>query len=82
MQHEGPINQADPAIFDTPVLQDSFQCATGGQNIRDLLTTIIDQIDARCHGADDLARNAEIVLAEVLNNIEEHGYAGRAGGQI
>lgn len=36
----------------------------------------IDSVNA----CSDLANRAEIVLAEVLNNITEHGYAGQEGG--
>ena len=32
-----------------------------------------------CHLSDDVRGSAEIVLAEVLNNIVEHAYAGHAG---
>lgn len=82
MQHDGSINQATQAFTNQSALKCSFQCSTGGENIRDLLSKVMEAIKDECPNSRNLLRNTEIVLAEVLNNIEEHGYRGIRNGQI
>lgn len=56
-----------------------FTCQTGLDGIRTVLGKINDLI---LETGSDLKANCELVLAEVLNNIEEHSYAGQDGCKI
>ena len=54
------------------------RCTIGGAGPRALLAALMEDLDRIGMTARAL-RDAEIVLAEVLNNIAEHAYAGRGG---
>ena len=47
--------------------------------MRDLLAEIKSLLDRHDGISADLKSSCELVLAEVLNNIEEHSYAGAPG---
>ncbi len=82
MQHEGSITPEKRDQPETLHQSYSFRCKTGGDGIRKLLANVTRTIDANHPRAEQLSHNTQIVLAEALNNIEEHGYRGIAGGQI
>lgn len=46
--------------------------------VRDALETLIDYVQP-LHLSEDLVATIQIVLAEVLNNVCEHAYAGQGG---
>jgi serine/threonine-protein kinase RsbW len=54
------------------------RCTIGGAGPRALLAALMDDL-GRIGVTARALRDAEIVLAEVLNNIVEHAYAGRGG---
>lgn len=56
----------------------SLRLASDPQAVRDALRHLLDAPPLSVM-SDDLRGSAEIVLAEVLNNIVEHAYAGSAG---
>lgn len=59
----------------------SLHFPAGEQRVRDILCRLSDLLQRRgC--APVLVEDAIIVLAEVLNNVEEHAYAGDAGGPV
>jgi serine/threonine-protein kinase RsbW len=76
MQHERPfLRAASP--------EDGLseaRCFTGKTGaIRNLVREIMQHLARALPDNPELCCNAELVLAEALNNIEEHGYAGIPG---
>ncbi|MDG4650291.1 ATP-binding protein [Roseibacterium sp. SDUM158017] len=60
---------------------DGMRLVTGGGAVGDALRAVC--LHLRREGiAQALVEDAAIVLAEVLNNIEEHAYAGRGGQPV
>lgn len=82
MQHESSINSDGFDGWPEAGLRHKFQCATGQDGVRDLLEQVEAKIKDINPRASSLSENTQVVLAEVLNNIEEHGYEGAAGGKI
>jgi len=76
MQHERPfLRAADPE--DGPKEARCFTGKTGA--IRGLVREIMHYLELALPDNPEMRGNAELVLAEALNNIEEHGYAGTSG---
>lgn len=59
-----------------------FVCKTGGSGVRKTLLDLKKLVDAYNGLTPELKSNSELVLAEVLNNIEEHSYGGQSGCDI
>lgn len=51
------------------------------ESVREALADMMMSVES-CGTRDDLIHIAEMVLAEVLNNVVEHAYAGRTDGWI
>ena len=82
MQHEGPINAEGFDGSAGVLLCHTFRCETGGEGVRGLLKDVTNAIRDANPFATDLCYNTQVVLGEVLNNIEEHGYQGKTGCPI
>lgn len=76
MQHEYPLlSDKDPS---SPVRSERrFVGQTGA--IRHLVGSITYHLKTVLPGQPLLYSDAELVIAEVLNNVEEHGYQGNLG---
>lgn len=59
----------------------AFHFSLHEQSVRETLARVTAFLDLSGVPAS-LAQTAQIVLAEVLNNIEEHAYADRPGGTV
>lgn len=60
----------------------SISGKTGGEGVRNVLMNMSDELASMPALSSDLRDNAELVIAEVLNNIEEHAYQERPGGKF
>ena len=83
MQHEPNITDTKPFMAGkTKVALLSFSCETG----KDCLGAAVENLAAGLIATGKYPRqtceDAQVVLAEVINNIAEHGYRGETGGKI
>lgn len=77
LQGDGPVTQHGPR--DPGETRISF--TAGETAVPDVLRTVVASLQRRHVHQDDID-SAQIVLAELLNNVEEHAYDGRAGGAV
>lgn len=81
MQHKPPNQDLDGAI-DPLTTWHSFSGETGETGVREIILRIYGTVLNRDEVAEDLRESAQLVIAEVLNNIEEHSYDGKSGGKL
>ena len=77
LQGDGPVTQHGPR--DPGETRISF--TAGETAVPDVLRTVVASLQRRSVRQDDID-SAQIVLAELLNNVEEHAYDGREGGAV
>lgn len=76
MQHEGPFLRS----ADSEGCLGEARCFVGQTGaIRSLVGDITRHLTAILPDRADMCSDTELVIAEALNNIEEHGYAGDIG---
>lgn len=81
MQHDPSAQQKFDAR--NPVTRwQSFSGTTGQYGVRTILLDVATRLDQSPVLSPGLRENAILVLAEVLNNIEEHGYQGQDRGRV
>lgn len=81
MQHKPPNTDVEGAM-DPLTTWHSFAGITGETGVRDMMLRIYENALCSEQISDDLRDNAQLVIAEVLNNIEEHSYQGKIGGKL
>jgi serine/threonine-protein kinase RsbW len=81
MQHD-PNSQQEFDPRDPLTHWHHFSGTTGQNGIRTVLLEVATRLDLSPITPTDLRENTILVLSEVLNNIEEHGYEGREGGAL
>lgn len=83
MQNDMPVHLSSPDSPGPPGEVPRLTVMVDGTplGVRAGLGDLVRSIAGLAVGADDLA-TTEMVLAEVLNNIVEHAYAGRSDGRI
>ncbi|MEM7472834.1 MAG: ATP-binding protein [Pseudomonadota bacterium] len=74
MQHENVSNNG-PRLAGPGTLLAVFRGQTGGYGIRMLMADIREALQNEDKLSVELLSNAELIISEVLNNIEEHSYA-------
>lgn len=73
------MNACKPAVPAPDGQALRFSANTGA--VREAIIVTLARLAQGGHSADELVQ-LELVLAEILNNIVEHGYAGRDDGEI
>ncbi len=81
MQHDPHPNVEFNALDPASDWQ-TFTGETGSNGIRDVMLVVSRQLAEAILIPEGLRENAEVVIAEVLNNIAEHSYKGEAGGKL
>jgi len=78
MQHD-PTTQSGTLKARPGTLLAVFRGQTGGYGIRLLMADIRETLQAQETLSVELLSNAELIISEILNNIEEHSYGGEVG---
>ena len=81
MQHKPPNKELDVTL-DPLTAWHSISGETGGTGVREIMMRIHDEVLCKEAVPADLRDNAQLVIAEVLNNVAEHSYRGKAGGKL
>lgn len=83
MQHDPKIAGPTPRPFALRRDAESvFTCETGTDCLSSAIQSIAKDLAASGQYTPQICENAQVVLAEVINNIAEHSYSGAPGGQI